>query len=256
MEEPPPILEPPPEAPKPRTTSLMARLLNVFAVPGQVFDEIKASPVRVGNWLIPALLWAVAGTAAVLVLVSQPEIQKKLGDNIPKALDKQVEAGKLPAADAALLKKIFETAKVPLLIGVGVVLSIAQVFWWAFILWLFGLLFLKSRFNYVKGLEVAGLAMMLSVLGAIVTLLLCVDLEPIFSGQAPNLTVSEAALNRRSTLIGASADVFSIWFLAVMSVGLSRLTGKPFLRAAWLVFAYWVMQMSFLYLLGAGQAGL
>ena len=41
-----------------------------------------------------------------------------------------------------------------------------------------------------------------------------------------------------------------------MSVGLARLGGVPFLRAAWLVFAYWVLQESFFNVLGLGQLAL
>ena len=45
-------------------------------------------------------------------------------------------------------------------------IGFARVFWWAFILWLLGRLFLKVRFGYPKALEVAGLGLMISVLGA------------------------------------------------------------------------------------------
>jgi hypothetical protein len=37
----------------------------------------------------------------------------------------------------------------------------------------------------------------------------------------------------------------------VLSVGLAKLAGAPFLRAAWLVFAAWAIQQSLL-MLGAG----
>ena len=252
MEDLPPVIAPPPEVVKPLTTSFPARVLNVFAVPGHVFDEVRQSPARVANWLIPTLLWTVV---TALFFFSQPEIQNKLRQNFTKTLDEQVHAGKFKETDAARAKQLFETVWTPAIIALVVLASFFRLLWWAFILWLFGLLFLGGRFNYVKGLEITGLATMIGVLGAIVALLLLVDVGPIFSGQTPNLTVTEATLNRRGNLIAGAAEVFSIWFLVVMAVGLSRLTGKPFLRTAWLVFIYWVMQMSFFYLLGAGQAG-
>ena len=116
-------------------------------------------------------------------------------------------------------------------------------------------MFLRSRFDYLKSLEVVGLALMISVLGAIVSLLLTVDFGPVLSGHAPKLVMSEATLERRSVLIGGAGDAFAIWFLVAMSVGLSRLAGVSFLRAAWLLFVFWMMQYSLLFLLGAGQAG-
>ena len=38
--------------------SLAARLLNVFATPGDVFDDVKVAPASTANWLVPALLLA------------------------------------------------------------------------------------------------------------------------------------------------------------------------------------------------------
>jgi len=63
MEEPPPIPEPilapepQPALPATPKMSLPARLLNVFAVPGEVFEDVKASVFCSSNWLIPALLF-------------------------------------------------------------------------------------------------------------------------------------------------------------------------------------------------------
>jgi len=51
----------------------------------------------------------------------------------------------------------------------------------------------------------------------------------------------------------SAVGAFSFWLVAVMSVGLARLGSVPFLRAAWLVFAYWVLQESFFNMLGLGQ---
>ena len=51
-------------------------------------------------------------------------------------------------------------------------------------------------------------------------------------------------------MLGA-ANVFSFWLLGVLAVGLAKLAGVPFLRAAWFVFAAWAIQQSLL-MLGAG----
>jgi len=60
MQETPPALPPELPASQPPTTSLAARLMNVFAVPGEVFDEVKASAHSAGNWLLPALVGSVS----------------------------------------------------------------------------------------------------------------------------------------------------------------------------------------------------
>ena len=80
MEESPPVLESPPDAPPPPAMSLAARLLNVFAIPGEVFMGVKASRLSIGNWLVPALLSAVVGVVAAIVIVSQPVMQRQMHD--------------------------------------------------------------------------------------------------------------------------------------------------------------------------------
>jgi 3-oxoacyl-[acyl-carrier protein] reductase len=58
--------------------SLAARLLNVFAIPGEVFEGVKASRFCVGNWLLPALLSAAVGVLTIIVVFSQPSIQRQV----------------------------------------------------------------------------------------------------------------------------------------------------------------------------------
>ena len=59
MDQPPLIAQEPPPAPPAPATSLVARLLNVFAAPTEVFEEIKTSRSTTANWLVPALITAV-----------------------------------------------------------------------------------------------------------------------------------------------------------------------------------------------------
>src|SRR5208337_3983623 len=103
MEEPLPVPESPRKAPPPPAMSLAARLLNVFAVPGEVFENVKTSRFLVANWLLPAVLWAVVGVFTVIVVFSQPSVQKQmreLGNQYAKGLAQQVKAGKVTQADA------------------------------------------------------------------------------------------------------------------------------------------------------------
>ena len=132
--------------------------------------------------------------------------------------------------------------------------GVARVFWWAFVLWLLGRLFLKVRFGYLKTLEVAGLGLMISVLGAMVMLLLMVNLPRLFATPSLALAVSDFDASRKSHLLLGAANVFSFWLVGVLSVGLAKLAGVPFLRAAWFVFAAWLIQESFLMLV-AGVLG-
>ena len=258
MEEPLPVLEPPPAAPQPPAMSLAARLLNVFAIPGEVFTVVKTSRFRVGNWLLPALLSAAVGVFTVIVIMSQPSVQRQVRERVDqqaKAVEQQVKAGKMTRADAnqvqAATRVVTDPATLKTLgCTIAVLIGVVRVFWWAFILWLLGRLFLKVQFGYLKALEVAGLALMISVLGGIVMLLLTVNLTKMFGAPGLALVVADFEAARKSYLLLGAANLFSFWLVGVLSVGLAKLAGVPFLRAAWFVFAVWVIQESCLMLLG------
>jgi hypothetical protein len=134
------------------------------------------------------------------------------------------------------------------------VVGILRVLWWAFILWLLGRWLLKVRFGYPKALEVAGLGVMIGVLGTIVMLLLMVNLPSLFATSNLSLAVSDFDASRKSPLLLGVANVFAFWLMGVLSVGLGKLAGVPFLRAAWFVFAAWLIQESCFILL-AGVLG-
>jgi hypothetical protein len=263
MEEPLPVLESPPEAPPPPAMSVAARLLNVFAIPGEVFAEVKAGRICAWNWLMPVLLSAVVAVLAVIVIVSQPAFERQRQDltaRLTKALDQQVKADKVKQADAdrvlALVQTVTEAGTLKVLGGTAAALAVVvRLFWWAFVLWLLGRVFLKVRFGYPKALEVAGLGLMISVLGTVVILLLTVNLPTLFAAPRLALTASDVDLSRGSPLLLVAANVFAFWLMGVLSVGLAKLAGAPFLRAAWLVFAAWLAQETFLMLV-AGALGL
>ena len=258
MEEPPPVLDSKPEAPQPHAISLAARLLNVFAIPGEVFAGVKASRISIWNWLVPAFLLATVGVFTAIVVVSQPVFQRQvqeLTEKKAKALDQEVKGGKVKQQDVdnalAVFRAITRPASLKSLCSVAAgLIGFARVFWWAFVLWLLSRAFLKVRFGYSKALEIAGLGLMINVLAAVVMLLLMVNLPKLFTTPNMALAISDFDATRQSTLLLGAANVFSFWLLVVLAVGLAKLAGVPFLRAAWLVFAAWAVQQTLFLLVG------
>lgn len=258
MEEPLPVLENPPDAPQPPAMSFAARLLNVFAIPGEVFEGVRASRFSVWNWLVPAVLLAVVGVFTVIVIFSQPSVQRQVNELVAqqgKTLAQQVKAGKATQAEADQVQAVTRSVAEPdtlKLLGslIAIPIGVARVFWWAFLLWFLGRRFLKVQFGYLKALEMAGLALMISVLGGVVRLLITLNLSKVFAAPSLALVVADFDTTWKGRLMLGAANVFSIWLVGVLSVGLAKLAQVPFLRAAWFVFAVWVIQQFFFLLLG------
>jgi Yip1 domain len=248
----------------PPAMSLAARLLNVFAIPREVFEVVSAGRPSVGNWLLPMLLSGLILGLTGVALVSQPAIQKQMHEHLEdqvKALQAQAKAGKAQQAEVdrtvAMTRAVFAPPVLRVLTGAAfAMVGVARVFWWAMILWFVSRAFLKVQLNFFKTLEVAGLALMIAVLGGLVTLLLMVNLPKLFEATSLTAAVSDFDPVRQSPLLLAVANVFSFWFIGVLGVGLGRLAKVPFLRAAWFVLVVWLLQQSVLLLVGGAMGQL
>ena len=196
-------MEPQPAAPQTPTMSLAGRLINIFATPGEVFDEVKAAPPSVANWLLPILLSAVVGTLASFAMFSQPAIQQQIREQQAKVLEQQVKAGKMSQADADRAEAMMEKFSGPAMLAIfgslaAVFFSAIHAVWWGFLLWLAARWFLKTRITYAKSLEVAGLAMMITMLSGIITILLTVVLGRMAATPSLALLVTDFNPTRRS----------------------------------------------------------
>ncbi len=252
MEEFPPVLESQPEGPQPARMSLVARLLNVFAIPSDVFDEVKTTGSSAGNWLVPALLLIAASWLGAWLIFSQPSIQQQLNEMTAQAIDKQVEQGKLTEAQAEQARQVGQISVKVAPYVMPVPVAFITPFGWGLILWLVGTKALKGNFPFLKAVEVAGLANAIAVLEAIVRTLLVVGLGNLFASPSPALLVKEFDPKNTAHSLLALANVMMFWLLIVRSIGLARLSGAPLLKAAAWVFGIWATYTGLL--LGVGLA--
>src|SRR5439155_23239604 len=93
----------PAEVPEP-SSSLLGGLANLYADPGEVFDEIKSAPASVTNWLVPVMLGCLVGVIYTLVAFSQESVLHSLRETqearVRKQFQKQVDAGKMSREQA------------------------------------------------------------------------------------------------------------------------------------------------------------
>lgn len=261
----PPVLGPKP-APilPPPSSPLFARLLNVLAIPGHVFEEVRASRHSIGNWLVPVPLYAISLALFALTFVSMPAIQKLWDEQASKLratqsaeLAKEVEAGKIKQADADLALAQTEWMSQPAVLKGGAVLGgfgfgIARVFWWAFVLWLLARLVLRTPIPYGKALEVAGLATVVGFIGNMAVVALTVEFGKSFADGALAWSVSDFKSERHQLLVSGLQYALNFWLIAVLGTGLARLTQMPWIRGAFLVATYWLASEFLLLLLAAG----
>jgi hypothetical protein len=259
-DQPPPLStgSPPSEAAVPRM-SWLARLLNIFAIPGAVFEDVKLSRFSWPTWIMPIVLAAVVGSAA-LTFVLTPEVLQQFRDGQKETYAKMVAEKKMAQSDADQMLKLLEWLSQPAVaraigsIGV-IVISILRVFWWAFALWLLARIFLKVRLAFPKTLEIAALATLVIVLASLIGSLLTFRQPPAADDTIAE-TVKDLQARSRSPLYLVLANVFSIWFVGLLSAGLARLAGARFAQTFMMVMGVWIAVQLMLALLGLAALSL
>ncbi len=250
-----PTPEPPPVAPPAATMSLAGRLTNVLAAPGDIFDEVKNSRPAPANWIVPAILLIVVSWVSAWLIFSQATIRQQLTEMADKAIDKQVEKGRLKGAQADEARQAAEKMT-GLSFTIGAAMgpvfgAFASPFWWGLILWLSGTKALKGNFSYMKAVEVAGLANMIMILETVVRTLLILMTGNLFA--APSLALVVKDFDPQNTLhsLLAVVNIMLFWVLMVRSFGLARLSGVSVGKAAAWVFGIWAAYTGLLLGLGA-----
>lgn len=245
MEQLPPIEDAATASSPPATPmSLAARLFNIFATPGEVFDDIKTRPPATANWLVPAILYGVVGVVGFWLVLSQPAIQQQMREMTWKAMDQQFAKQKLPPAEAEKIKEKVEPylglwTKLASCGGV-VVEGFVSPFLWGLFLYLAGTRALKAQFSFMKAVEVAGLSKMIDIFGVTIAKLLAILTSNLMATPSLALLIKEFDTQNPVHMAAGLTDITLLWMLAVRAIGLAKLANVTFAKAAIWVIGIWL----------------
>ena len=222
--------------------SLGTRLTGVFSSPGDVFEEVKKGPPSTGNWLAPLVMWCLAGVLAACVMFSQDTVMQQIREQKERALQKKL-AG-LPKEQREQVMASAEKFTTPGLMAtfgsIGSVLTnVGWLFGMAAVLWLLGKLVFKSSFLYMQAVEVCGLAAMITILNVLISMLLVVVMGYTVATPGPILLVREPSAANPAHLALSALNVITFWYLAVLSLGLAKLSGASAVKTALWLFGLW-----------------
>lgn len=232
--------------PPPQPSSLTGRLMNVFAAPGEAFDAIKSNKIDHANWYVPLILSCLVAVLYIVVMFSQPNTIQDIIEQQEANLQKQVDAGTMTQEQMDQRMKTVEDFMKPgflMISGSFGAITFSAIFFFAvaFGIWLLGRFVFKPQFLYFKALEVVGLASMISVLGAIVSALLMVVTGQMQATLGPALLISDFNPANKTHAMLAALNVFSLWYIAILSLGLAKISGHAFAKAAVWLYAIWAV---------------
>lgn len=222
--------------------------MNVLVSPGEAWDSVRGEPFRASNWIVPVLISIAVGIFFVCVAFSQPAILDEVMARQSAELDARVTSGKMSAADADKAREqldsmrpmmgtfvrvagSFGTAGVSVALLFLVAAILAGISWWGF----------GARVPYLKWMEVAGLASLIPALGSVATLCVVLLKGTLNVSIGPALLASEVRPGSPLQLLLSALSVFNLWWCAVLSGGLARLTGRTWGAAAGWVFGVFAL---------------
>jgi hypothetical protein len=223
---------------------LMERLTNVFAAPGELYENVRLTPKTASNWLVPWIIFAVVAVIMGQVMMSNPSLTDQLGAVIRQKLEKQVQEGKMPSEQA---DRAFEFTRPGSMmftitrIAGSVVGPLIALFVLGLIYWVLGKSVMKAPSPYMKVVEVVGLTFLIGALEQIVTTLLMFLFDSIFASPSLALVVSNFNLENKLHVILSKINIFTFWSMAVLSIGLSKLFQRDFPKVLVLVLVLWII---------------
>jgi len=223
----------------------------MFVAPGEVFDEVKKTAPSGANWLTPALIFILISWVGGYFIFSQEAIRSQVTEMAEQSINKQLakmeKTRKTPLSneEADKIREMGTKWAVPgSVIGfmfTSLVVAFIVPFWGGLVVWLVGTKVFKGAFPYMKGVEVAGLAATINGLEALVRVLLILVLGNLLASTSLALLVKNINPQNPTFSLLAAFNIMTFWGLAVRSVGLSRLSGASFGKAAAWVFGIWAL---------------
>jgi hypothetical protein len=237
-------------------SSFLSRATDVFAAPGDLYSEVAATPTQTSSWLLPLIFSILMGVVFTFALHSNATLRQQLADMQHEAMQKSVAEGRMTQEQADRAEQMMDSrGSMFLVIGtIGAVVTITVMFFGgALVFWLIAKLALKFAGNYLKMLEVYGLASLIGVLGAIITLLMMNLFNSFYATPSGSLLVLNSfdSTNYVHKLL-AAIGVFSIWQMIVLGVGLGKVSNKSTGTGIGIAIGLWIVWILVASLLGWG----
>jgi hypothetical protein len=222
--------------------SFLDRAAGVFSSPSETFEELSTAPVRNSTWLFPLLLSIIISVVFVVAIFYNQSLRDQIIEQRMAEMQKQVSEGKIQQEQVDRANEAMESPVMFMLFGgISAVFAAAIAFFLvALFIWLGGVLFLKFGGGYPKVLEMYGLASLVGLAGAVVTLIMMNLFGSMYAAPAASMAVMNTFDHRNAihNLLSA-VNIFSIWQVAIVGIGLAKVSKRPTGSGMGVAFGLW-----------------
>ncbi len=228
------------------------KIAGVITEPVKTFEATAKFPVRVIDWLLPVLLFALFLSLQQILYHSNPDIsyqlRQKQMEAIDKNLDEAVASGKMTRDQADQQKNMIED-RMEKMGGVGLVFQIIGIFIVIFIMvfLMAGIYFLLAKFvlkgdgSYNSVLVASGLSLYIGIIGVIVVTVISFLMGKLILDTSIASFVGADKSNISGWLL-AKLDIFTIWGYIILGIGLAKMfKSSSIQKYIGLVFGVWII---------------
>lgn len=239
----------------PEISSFGTRAVNVLSSPGELFAEVADAPVQGSSWIIPYMVMALLFVLMMFSMTNNPVLFDQMKEQQRDDIRSRVEEGSMSRAEADRASEIYENQKLVMAVsaGFGIIIVTAAYFGIPFILRLCAKGLWKSGGTYKKTLEIYGLSSVIGIVGLLVTMLMMNLMNSLYAqpGGAYFLMDSFDSKDFGHNVL-ASLNLFTVWQVAVVGIGLSAVARKSAGQGMMLSFGLWIVWVIVAGLLGWG----
>lgn len=241
-------------------TSLFDRLTGVFVSPGEVFEQLRHAPPAASNWWVPLLLASLVLVLYICVAFSQPVILQQMREQQGQVLQAKVDKGAMTQQQADAAREAIERYSTPAILklsgSIAAVISNAALFFLINLgVWLLGAKVFHGGYDYMKSAEMLGLTQMISILGTVVLIPLVIAKGNLLVNLGPTLLFEQINPKLVTHQIMLSLNVFTLWFVGVLGVGIAKLSGASIFKVLGVLIGVWFLIRAVTILSGAAGSG-
>ncbi|HEX9656709.1 MAG TPA: YIP1 family protein [Bacteroidota bacterium] len=224
-----------------KPTALIGRLLGVYFRPGHVFEEVAGSKTNIMNWLTPVVILVLLSMVLLQIAFQDTSLRLQLTEMLGTLGTQQQEIiaegadGMSPPSVV-----IFVMGQIG---GFVVLFALALLFvaGLSLLYWLVGRSAMNARAPYMKVTEVVSLSLMVFIVEFVVTVFLIISFHSLHASPSAALFLHDFDFSNKYHIALARLNPFTIWYLAVLSLGLSKLFNRDYPKVFVLVVALWLL---------------
>jgi len=221
---------------------VVGRIIGTFVSPGETFASVRASSSR-AEWVIPWVIAAVIATALAqwiapismrMGLEKQRERIEQNSSLTKEQKEAQIESIEKAMSKGAAVARISTMLVVPL--ASLAVLAVLSLIYLGIANFLFG-----GTGTYRTVMTVAAYGELIGALKGLVVTPLAVAKDSIHVSMGPALLFPPDMEHTWAYRLAAGIDIFTIWYLVVISIGVGVVSGVASKKIGAVIFPLWLV---------------